>query len=100
MSGRITFEIYETEPVREDNRKQLMEKYNTEVPIIKQADVTNTMELRKANENLQANIDTLQSELTAITRQNELLADKLSEGEESMSRLTDALRTQESKYQP
>jgi chromosome segregation ATPase len=99
MIGRITFEIDETEPVREDNRKQLMEKYKTEVPIIKQADVTNTMELRKANENLQANIDTLQSELTAITRQNELLADKLSEGEESMSRLTEALRTQESKYE-
>jgi hypothetical protein len=56
MSGRITFEIDETEPVREDNRKQLMEKYKKEVPIIKQADATNTMELRKANENLQANI--------------------------------------------
>jgi hypothetical protein len=41
-----------------------------------------------------------QSELTAITSQNELLADKLREGEESMSRLTEALRTQESKYQP
>ena len=94
MSGRITFEIDETEPVKEDNRKQLMEKNKTEVPIIKQADATNTMELRKANENLQANIDTLQSELTASTRQNELLADKLSEGEESMSRLTEALKTQ------
>ena len=32
--------------------------------------------------------------------QNELLADKLREGEESMSRLTEALRTQESTYQP
>ena len=37
--------------------------------------------------------------MTTITRQNELLADKLSEGEESMSRLTEALRTQESKYE-
>jgi hypothetical protein len=36
----------------------------------------------------------------AITGQNELLADKFREGEESMSRLTEALRTQESKYQP
>jgi hypothetical protein len=34
----------------------------------------------------------IQSELTAITSQNELLADKLREGEESMSRLTEALR--------
>jgi hypothetical protein len=31
MSGRITFEIDETEFVREDNTKQLMEKYKTEV---------------------------------------------------------------------
>jgi hypothetical protein len=49
---------------------------------------------------LENNIDTLQSELTAITSQNELLADRLREGEEIMSRLTEALRTQESKYQP
>jgi hypothetical protein len=47
MSGRITFEIDETESVREDNTTQLMEKYKTEVLIIKQADATNTMELRK-----------------------------------------------------
>ena len=47
MSGRITFEIDETDFVREDNTKQLMEKYKTEVLIIKQADATNTMELRK-----------------------------------------------------
>jgi hypothetical protein len=38
MSGRITFEIDETDFVREDNTKQLMEKYKTEVLIIKQAD--------------------------------------------------------------
>jgi hypothetical protein len=31
MSGRITFEIDETESVREDNTTQLMEKYKTEV---------------------------------------------------------------------
>jgi hypothetical protein len=47
MSGRITFEINETEPVRKDNTKQLMEKYKTEVLINKQSDATNTMELRK-----------------------------------------------------
>ena len=47
MSGRITFEIDETEPVRKDNTKQLMEKYKTEVLINKQSDATNTMELRK-----------------------------------------------------
>jgi hypothetical protein len=47
MSGRITCEIDETEPVRKDNTKQLMEKYKTEVLINKQADATNTMELRK-----------------------------------------------------
>jgi hypothetical protein len=47
MRGRITFEINETESVREDNTKQIMEKYKTEVLIIKQADATNTMELRK-----------------------------------------------------
>jgi hypothetical protein len=45
MSGRITFEIDETAFVREDNTKQLMEKYKTEVLIIKQADATTTMEL-------------------------------------------------------
>ena len=47
MSGRITFEIDETESVGEDSTKQLMGKYKTEVLIIKQADATNTMELRK-----------------------------------------------------
>ena len=47
MSGRITFEIDETEPVRKDNTKQLMEKYKTEVLINKQPNATNTMELRK-----------------------------------------------------
>ena len=47
MSGRITFEIDETESMREDNTKHLMEKYKTEVLIIKQADATNAMELRK-----------------------------------------------------
>ena len=47
MSGRITFEIDETEPVRKDNTKQLMEKYKTEALINKQSDATNTMELRK-----------------------------------------------------
>ena len=47
MNGRITFEINETESVREDNTKQIMEKYKTEVLIIKQADATNAMELRK-----------------------------------------------------
>ena len=47
MIGRITFEIDKTESVREDNTKQLMEKYKTEVLIIKQADATNTMELSK-----------------------------------------------------
>jgi hypothetical protein len=46
-SGRITFEINETESVREDNTKQIMEMYKTEVLIIKQADATNAMELRK-----------------------------------------------------
>ena len=59
MSGRIQFEIDESEPVREDNRKQLMEKYKTEVLIIKQTEAAKTMELRKIKENLQANIDTL-----------------------------------------
>ena len=44
MSGRITFEIDETEPVRKDNTKQLTEKYKTEVLINKQADATNAME--------------------------------------------------------
>ena len=47
MSGRITFEIDETESVKEDNTKQLMAKCKTEVLIIKQADATNTTELRK-----------------------------------------------------
>jgi hypothetical protein len=47
MSGRITFEIDETESVRGNNTKQLSEKYKTKVLIIKQADATNTMELRK-----------------------------------------------------
>ena len=47
MSGIITFEIDETESVKEDNTKQLMEKYKPEVLIIKHADATNTMELRK-----------------------------------------------------
>lgn len=47
MSGRITFEIDETEHVREANMKQLMGKYKTELLILKQADATNTMEVRK-----------------------------------------------------
>ena len=50
MSGRITFEIDETESVREGNTKQFMEKDKAEVLIIKQADATNTMELRKVKQ--------------------------------------------------
>jgi hypothetical protein len=45
MSGRITFEINETESVREDNKKQIMEKYKTEVLIIKQADAFTNLSL-------------------------------------------------------
>jgi DNA uptake protein ComE-like DNA-binding protein len=78
-SVRITFEIREEEG--DEFLRKMLEKFKTENVILKQADVTKIMEIKKMKTDFDTQVENLQTELGILVKQNEELTTKLQERE-------------------
>ena len=93
--GRITFEIREEEG--EEFLKKMLEKFKTENVILKQADVTKIMEIKKMETDFDTQVENLQTELGILVKQNEELTTKLQERENYIDSVAKQIEAQESK---
>ena len=59
----------------------MLEKFKTENVILKQADVTKIMEIKKMKTDFDTQVENLQTELGILVKQNEELTTKLQERE-------------------
>ena len=94
-SGRITFEIRAEEG--EEFLKKMFEKFKTENVILKQADVTKIMEIKKMETDFDTQVENLQTELGILVKQNEELTTKLQERENYIDSVAKQIEAQESK---
>ena len=87
MSKRITFDITEEEAGEEHLRK-MVEKLKTENVILTQSEITNAMELKKLKIDSGTKVESLETELKKLIKQNELLTAKVHENETVIETVT------------